>query len=53
MPLLGNSGHGDKDNVLLGCNNLNLYEGSEDKESIKILDARGVIISLDTKQSVL
>jgi hypothetical protein len=49
--LLGNSGHGDGDNVLLGCNNL--YEGSEGKESTKILDARGVIISLDPKQSVL
>ena len=49
-PLLDNPGLGKKDSVLLGGNKLDLYQGSEDMENIKILEARGVIISLDPNQ---
>jgi len=41
-PLVENSGLGERDRVLLGNNNLDLSEGSEDLENIKILEERGV-----------
>jgi len=37
-----NSGLGEGDRVLLEINNLDLSEGSEDLENIKILEERGV-----------
>jgi internalin A len=49
-PLVENTGLGEGDSVLLGGNNLELYEGSEDMENIKTLEARGVIVSLDPEQ---
>ena len=49
-PLVENTGLGAEDSVLLGGNNLELYEGSEDMENIKTLEARGVIVSLDPWQ---
>jgi internalin A len=49
-PLLENAGLGKGDSVLLGGNNLELYEGSDDMENIKILEARGVIVSLDPQR---
>ncbi|MBA7479402.1 hypothetical protein ES704_04056 [subsurface metagenome] len=41
-PLVENSGLGEGDRVLLGWNNLDLSEGSEDLENIRILEERGV-----------
>ncbi len=41
-PLVENSGLGEGDIVLLTVNNLDLSEGSEDLENIRILEARGV-----------
>ncbi len=41
-PLVENSGLGEGDRVLLGNNNLDLSEGSEDLENIRILEERGV-----------
>jgi len=49
-PLLENSGLGQGDSVLLGDNNLELHEGSEDMENMETLEASGVIISLDPQQ---
>ena len=49
-PLVENTRLGEEDSVLLGGNNLELYEGSEDMENIKTLEARGVIVSLDPQQ---
>ena len=49
-PLVENTGLGEEESVLLGGNNLELYEGSEDMEDIKTLEARGVIVSLDPQQ---
>ncbi len=49
-PLLENAGLGEEDSVLLGGNNLALQEGSEDMENIKILEVKGVIVSLDPWQ---
>jgi Leucine-rich repeat (LRR) protein len=49
-PLVENTGLGEEESVLLGGNNLELYEGSEDMENIKTLEARGVIVSLDPRQ---
>jgi internalin A len=49
-PLVENTGLGEGDSVLLGGNNLEVYEGSEDMENIKILETRGVIVSLDPEQ---
>jgi len=37
-----NSGLGEGDRVLLEVNNLDLSEGSEDLENIRILEERGV-----------
>jgi len=37
-----NSGLGEGDRVLLEFNNLDLSEGSEDLENIRILEERGV-----------
>ena len=41
-PLLANSGLGKGDEVRLENNNLDLSEGSEDLENIRLLEARGV-----------
>ncbi|MBA7600909.1 hypothetical protein ES703_07972 [subsurface metagenome] len=41
-PLVQNPGLGNGDNVRLRYNNLDLSEGSEDLENIRILEARGV-----------
>jgi len=41
-PLVENSGLGKGDQVQLRNNNLDLSEGSEDLENIRILEARGV-----------
>ncbi len=41
-PLVGNSGLGKGDQLQLANNNLDLSEGSEDRENIKILEERGV-----------
>ena len=41
-PLVENSGLGEGDRVLLEHNNLDLSEGSEDLENIRILEERGV-----------
>jgi Leucine-rich repeat (LRR) protein len=49
-PLLANTGLGAGDTVLLGGNNLDLSPGSEDMENIGILEARGVVVSLDPQQ---
>jgi len=49
-PLLDNPGLGDGDSVLLGGNNLELGEGSEDMENIRALEGRGVLVSLDPQQ---
>ena len=49
-PLVDNTGLGEGDSVLLGGNNLEVYEGSEDMENIQTLEARGVIVSLDPEQ---
>ena len=49
-PLVENTGLGEGDSVLLGGNNLELYEGSEDMDNIKTLESRGVIVSLDPEQ---
>ncbi len=43
-PLLENSGLGEGDKVWLDDNNLDLSEGSEDMENIRILEERGVRI---------
>ncbi len=43
-PLVENSGLGEGDRVLLEHNNLDLSEGSEDLENIRILEERGVRI---------
>ena len=48
--LVENAGLGEQESVLLGGNNLELYEGSKDMENIKTLEARGVIVSLDPQQ---
>jgi len=49
-PLVENTGLGEGDSVLLGGNNLELYEGSEDMQNIETLEAREVIVSLDPQQ---
>lgn len=49
-PLVKNIGLGEGDSVLLGGNNLEVHEGSEDMENIKILETGGVIVSLDPEQ---
>ena len=49
-PLIENTGLGEEDSVLLGGNNLELHEGSEDMENIRTLENRGVIVSLDPWQ---
>lgn len=49
-PLVENSGLGTGDTILLGGNNLDLTEGSEDMENIRALEARGVDVSLDPHQ---
>ena len=48
--LVENSGLGAGDTILLGGNNLDLTEGSEDMENIRALEARGVDVSLDPHQ---
>ena len=42
--LLENSGLGEGDEVWLENNNLDLSEGSEDLENIRLLEARGVVV---------
>jgi hypothetical protein len=49
-PLLANSGLGEGDSVLLGGNGLDLSQGSEDMENIRVLESRGVLVSLDPQQ---
>ena len=44
-PLLENSGLGEGDFIYLEDNDLNLTEGSEDMQNIRILEGRGVIVS--------
>lgn len=44
-PLVENSGLSEDDSITLAGNNLDLSEGSEDLENIRILEARGVRIS--------
>jgi len=46
-PLVENSGLGEGDRVLLEHNNLDLSEGSEDLENIRILEERGVRIETE------
>ena len=43
-PLVENSGLGEGDEVVLAGNNLDLREGSEDMENIRILEERGVVV---------
>jgi len=40
-----NNGLSEEDNIALMGNNLDLSEGSEDLENIRILEARGVRVS--------
>ncbi len=49
-PLQENTGLGKGDTVLLGGNNLDLSQGSEDMRNIMTLEARGVVVSLDPQQ---
>ena len=41
---MGNSGLGERDMLQLQNNNLDLSEGSEDLEDIRVLEERGVLV---------
>ena len=43
-PLVENSGLGERDMLQLQNNNLDLSEGSEDLEDIRVLEERGVLV---------